>query len=63
VPVEIPVPPKSLAADYTAPSSTHSSHFQGLKLIAEPPDLDAWRQKLFDVDDTITLTEEEYASC
>jgi hypothetical protein len=63
VPVEISAPPTSLAADDVAPSSNHSSHFQGLKLIAEPPDLDAWRQKLFDVDDTITLTEEEYASC
>ena len=41
-----------------APSS---GQFQGLKLIAEPPDLEAWRQKLFDVDDTITLNEEEYA--
>lgn len=36
-----------------------SGHFQGLKLVAEPPDLEAWRQKLFDVDDTITLNEEE----
>lgn len=61
--VEIPAPPTNLAADDAAPSSNHSSHFQGLKLIAEPPDLDAWRQKLFDVDDTITLSEEEYASC
>jgi glutathione S-transferase len=42
-----------------APPSGHGTHFQGLKLIAEPPDLEAWRQKLFDVDDTITLNEDE----
>jgi glutathione S-transferase len=39
-----------------APSS---GQFQGLKLVAEPPDLEAWRQKLFDVDDTMTLNEDE----
>ncbi|KAF2833192.1 hypothetical protein CC86DRAFT_365150 [Ophiobolus disseminans] len=37
-----------------------SGQFQGLKLVAEPPDLEAWRQKLFDVDDTITLNEDEF---
>jgi glutathione S-transferase len=42
-----------------APPSAHGTHFQGLKLIAEPPDLEAWRQKLFDVDETITLNEDE----
>lgn len=30
-------------------------------MIANPPDLEEWRQKLFNVDDMITLTEEEYA--
>ncbi|KAH7095709.1 glutathione S-transferase [Paraphoma chrysanthemicola] len=42
-----------------APASNHGQ-FQGLKLIADPPDLDAWRQRLFDVDDTMTLTEDEF---
>lgn len=40
--------------------ASHHGHFQGLKLVAEPPDLEAWRQKLFDVGDTITLTEDEF---
>lgn len=44
-----------------APVSNHGQ-FEGLKLIPNPPDLDAWREKLFHVDDTITLTEEECAS-
>lgn len=46
-----------------APPASHSSHFQGLKMVAEPPDLDAWRQRLFDVDEAITLSEEEYVHC
>ncbi|CAO2650718.1 Nn.00g020100.m01.CDS01 [Neocucurbitaria sp. VM-36] len=40
--------------------STGHGQFQGLKLIADPPDLEEWREKLFNVDDTITLTEEEF---
>lgn len=36
-----------------------SGQFKGLKLVAEPPDLEAWRRRLFDVDDIITLNEEE----
>ncbi|KAJ4296472.1 hypothetical protein N0V90_006517 [Kalmusia sp. IMI 367209] len=42
-----------------APVSNHGQ-FEGLKLIPTPPDLDAWRAKLFHVDDTITLNEEEF---
>jgi glutathione S-transferase len=42
-----------------APSSKHGQ-FEGLRLVANPPDLEAWRQKLFAVDDYITLNEEEY---
>lgn len=34
--------------------------FEGLRLIVNPPDLEEWRNKLFSVDDTITLTEDEY---
>jgi hypothetical protein len=30
------------------------------KLVVDPPNLDEWRQKLFNVDDVITLSEEEY---
>lgn len=40
----------------------NSNHFGGLKLISEPPNLEAWREKLFNVDETITLTEEEYVA-
>jgi hypothetical protein len=34
-------------------------HFGGMKLVPHPPDLQAWRERLFNVDDTITLTEEQ----
>jgi len=36
--------------------------FEGLKLIANPPNLDEWRDKLFHVNDTITLTEDQYVN-
>jgi len=38
---------------------TTQGHFDNMKMVAEPPDLAAWRQRLFDVDETITLTEDE----
>ena len=41
-------------------NSVKGEHFSNLKLIANPPDLERWRERLFNVDDTITLTEEEY---
>ncbi|OCL01324.1 hypothetical protein AOQ84DRAFT_329167 [Glonium stellatum] len=31
--------------------------FEGLKIIPHPPDLQVWRERLFNVDDTIVLTE------
>lgn len=35
-------------------------HFSGMKLIRDPPNLELWRERLFNVEDTITLTEEEF---
>ncbi|KKY24968.1 putative glutathione transferase [Phaeomoniella chlamydospora] len=37
-----------------------NGHFGGMKLIENPPDLQQWRERLFDVDETITLTEQEF---
>lgn len=34
-------------------------HFRDLKVVPHPPNLDEWREKLFHVNETITLTEEE----
>jgi hypothetical protein len=34
-------------------------HFGGMKLVPHPPDLLAWRERLFNVDDIVTLTEEQ----
>lgn len=34
-------------------------HFRDLKVIPYPPNLEEWREKLFNVNETITLTEEE----
>ncbi|KAF2003307.1 hypothetical protein P154DRAFT_429039 [Amniculicola lignicola CBS 123094] len=45
-------------ADDTAVTS--HGQFEGLKLIPHPPNLEDWRRKLFHVDDTIILTENEF---
>jgi len=37
-----------------------AGHFKDLKAVPNPPDLEAWRQRLFDVDQTIVMTEKEY---
>lgn len=39
---------------------TTEGHFNNMKMIPNPPDLEEWRQRLFDVDEPITLTEDEY---
>lgn len=52
--------PPSLA---TAPEPVpeHRPHGQLVnRIIIDPPNLEAWREKLFNVDDTITLTNDEF---
>ena len=44
----------------TDSSSFLSSNFEGLKLVSNPPDLQQWREKLFNVDELIVLTENEH---
>ena len=39
---------------------TTEGHFNNMKMIPNPPSLEEWRRKLFDVDELITLTEDEY---
>lgn len=39
---------------------TTDGHFSNLKMIADPPNLEQWRKRLFDLDDTVTMTEDEY---
>lgn len=38
---------------------TTEGHFKNLKMIPNPPNLEEWRRRLFDVDDIISLTEDE----
>ena len=52
------------AAEEDGPGSSgakkkETGHFSGMKKILNPPDLERWRQRLFDVDDTIVMSEEE----
>ncbi|EDN03656.1 predicted protein [Histoplasma mississippiense (nom. inval.)] len=35
-------------------------YFKNMKLISNPPDLKRWRERLFNVEDTIVLSEEEF---
>ncbi|KAL9094297.1 MAG: hypothetical protein Q9165_003437 [Trypethelium subeluteriae] len=42
------------------PPIKNDSHLEGLKLIPHPRELDAWREKLFHIEEPITLTEEEF---
>lgn len=74
-PPQTPVRPQHIALQPLMPLiSAHSTHstpskpdrqesggtdFKGLKLISDPPDLQQWREKLFNVEDTIVLSEEE----
>ncbi|KAL8859480.1 MAG: hypothetical protein Q9178_004158 [Gyalolechia marmorata] len=39
---------------------TTEGHFSNMKIVPNPPDLDAWRERLFDVDDIVTLTEDQF---
>lgn len=39
---------------------TTDGHFSNLKMIPDPPNLEQWRKRLFDLDDTVTMTEDEY---
>ncbi|GAM41620.1 hypothetical protein TCE0_042f14873 [Talaromyces pinophilus] len=43
-----------------AAAEIKDSHLGGLKIVPNPPDLDAWRERLFNVDEPITLTEEQF---
>jgi hypothetical protein len=45
--------------DTSGDRKMNGRRFAGMRSITDPPHLDNWRQKLFDVDGTITLTEEE----
>ncbi|KAI4179506.1 MAG: hypothetical protein L6R41_007807 [Letrouitia leprolyta] len=39
---------------------TTEGDFSNMKTVPNPPDLEHWRKKLFEVEDTVTLTEEEF---
>jgi glutathione S-transferase len=54
-----PAQPPQASPQDKSPFANHGQ-FQGLKLIADPPNLDEWRARLFSVDETITLTQDEF---
>ncbi|TKA58668.1 hypothetical protein B0A49_11641 [Cryomyces minteri] len=54
-----PVTPRGVALQPAELNEKTDGHLEGLKLISNPPDLPAWRKKLFDVDEPLDLTEEQ----
>lgn len=53
-------PPNQEAPSQPATSTTQrKSYFNNMKRIPNPPDLRKWREKLFDVEETIVLSEDE----
>lgn len=42
-----------------SPAKETGGHFTGMKAIPNPPDLQEWRQKLFNIKEMITMTEDE----
>ncbi|KAF3043259.1 hypothetical protein E8E12_010063 [Didymella heteroderae] len=53
-------PLESVAGPSDETTLANHGQFKGLKLIPNPPNLEEWRQRLFDVDEIITLTEEQF---
>lgn len=53
-------PLESVAGPSDEATLANHGQFKGLKLIPNPPNLEEWRQRLFDVDEIITLTEEQF---
>lgn len=51
---ELDLPPTAVTD-----GGTTAGHFSDLKIVPNPPALEEWRQKLFDVGDVIALTEDE----
>lgn len=50
-----------MSAESTDPTSLVAhGELRGFKAIPDPPDLDYWRDRLFNVDEMITLSEDEY---
>ncbi|KAB2576081.1 Glutathione transferase [Lasiodiplodia theobromae] len=52
--VQIQPPPEAQDA------AKSDGKIEGLKLVLDPPNLDQWRQRLFDVDQTIVMTEDQF---
>lgn len=69
-PTPMPVPPahpqmtpmqQTLSFAPESPAPTAPGKLGG-KIVVDPPDLESWREKLFNVDEMIVLTHEQYVS-
>lgn len=51
---------ESTSIELQQPTGTSNKLLNSQKMVPNPPDLESWREKLFNVDGTITLTEGQY---
>lgn len=51
-----------LAGGDATASTGFAGQLQGMKLVPNPPDLEYWRERLFNVDEVITMSEEQYVA-
>lgn len=58
----LPLPLSDAIISTSTPSKTPSARFPALQHVPNPPDLAAWRQRLFDVTGTIRLTAAQFAT-
>jgi glutathione S-transferase len=53
-------PPDGLSPKTTNSKEEGGSHFDGMKIIPDPPNLAHWRNRLFNITNMITMSEEEF---
>lgn len=56
----LPTPLRKIRSSEPGHAVKHDAHLEGLKLIPDPPELEAWRDKLFNANELIVITEPEY---
>ena len=52
--------PQAYSGNGPGGQNKKEGHFPDMKVVLNPPNLEIWRDRLFHVDDTITLSEDEY---
>ena len=61
-PITSGISPTSSSPQHAAPTNEDGtkSHFTGMRIVKDPPHLEEWRDRLFNIQGTVTMTEEEF---